>query len=578
MAPTPPTPRLPLDVHIHLFDYLNKADMCSQLELSKEIRTSALASIKTLHIIGSDDLTRCDQALVQLLKNAINLEELNVQRGIITWTQGTAIVDVLTKGLVGHRLRVLQLPWASECQTMKFFRSLGQGLLPRLTSLDLGNISWQNPSPDHCISAEIVQAMEARRDRELPPLTEIRGTTIIYAPHYDRILACCPVEALVHLEALTQSHLQVIQNHLGKHSNFLSLRSLIVSGDGIQLYNLSTTHATSLVGETLRLLVVREPAALETLEIHRCAPVSGTLAHVGGGLGRNAFTRLARLTFSHCNIHDNDFHALAEGLLATSIRLECLHFNEVWLSSPNLETFVTSLKTATGLRTLKELNLQIRGEDWGSILEELGNVPCAKTLKTLAIKSGRMLGRRSVMQFLQHLGKGRYPSLADLTLFLADVGSSFDLMAELALAISSQHYNGVTSKLRRLRLQHCSLTVDCFDELTPLFQQGALSSLVKLDVRHWGSGLTRKESSSARTAKFVNEWALLGDQIKIEHMTIVLFMTSNVRDMILAGIANPDFCPYLAGMSWIPFFRTNDVQLGLEARRRQREAYNRLST
>lgn len=42
---------------------------------TKEIRTSALAFTKVLRIIGSDDLTRCDSALLRLLRNAIGLHD-----------------------------------------------------------------------------------------------------------------------------------------------------------------------------------------------------------------------------------------------------------------------------------------------------------------------------------------------------------------------------------------------------------------------------------------------------------------------------------------------------------------------
>lgn len=593
-----PAPRLPADLQVHLFQYLPQADQGSYLQVSNDLRGPFLRSLKHLRITGSDG-TRSDKALVRFLRGATSLEELVVQRSLaLAWNDGPLIVDALSKDAMGHRLRSLSLPWSPAHQTIEFLRHLARGGLPCLQKLDLHHLvryrdNFGGPVPDSAVSTEMVQAIEARRDRGLPPLTELCGVDVIHHAHLGRILACCPPEQLQHLETTNQMQVTVVTTHLRAyaHTGFPRLHRVVLVGDGMMLYNPLTHSSTRLVGEAIDALVACRPPLLRELEIHRCGPLQHAFASLGrDGVRNGAFPHLQTLTLSHCKLDDDDFATLMEALRQSGgpVALQALALNEVWLSQMDLTLLASALKAQHGkLRNLRCLDLHIRGEEWGDKLwggmgpdfdssgPSILPLPCFRTLQTLGVR-GNMMGKQGIASLVQGLGQGFLPALQTLTLYLGnDAHATDNLMGELAAAWALQHAHGATSRLQELHVQHHSLSVGCLHELTPLFRNGALPSLTVLDVRQHGNESSKYTDDQA--ASFLREWTALGPRVKLEHMTIVAFMTSGVRDQFLAALADPDFCPFLQNLSWIPFLRTPDVQQGLEKRRQLREKRTEIS-
>jgi hypothetical protein len=569
--------RLPPDLHALLSQYLRQSDQGSYFQVSKDIYGPIVGALRKLHVTTDYD-TKDDGAFVGLVRSAINLEQLGIQ-GIPCWEGGASLTEALCKDHAGRHLRSLSLPWAPAHRTVELLRHIGRGGLPCLRELDLGNLSLshthtlpatQTSHPDCPISTEIVKAIESRRDRGLPPLTQLQGVDALHHDHLRRLLACCPAHTVAHLEAVHYDQLQVLTEYIRASDSLPALHSVTLVGNDKRAalpYNYASSR---LVGDVLEAVVALRPLTLQRLEIQRAwAVTGGPMAQLATAIGKGLLPGLTSVALIETAMRPTVFVNFVHGLLTSPTCLHTLRLDRVWCPSPAVAVVAGAIAAGGGLGALRDVHLDLQGQCWDPILETLGSgrAPCARILEKLRVHSHTTISDDGVRKLLRGLANGVFPVLTALTLHVADIGQRMDLAGDVASALRTQHAHGTTSRLQQLVLKHHSITLSCLDAFTPLFRDGALPCLTVLDARHWGRYDSNAQKDGAQAPAWIGDWTQLGTRIKLRTLVIVTVIANSVKHSLCNILLHPDFCPFLRKLSWLPSRMPVDVRTILKTGR-----------
>lgn len=580
----------------HLLGFVRQGDVSTVIQLSNGVLSAVTPAVRTRKL-PPEGMCHGDRALVRLLKRTINLEQLDIVHGNSS-TGGQGLMDAIRDGSVGSKLQRLWLsahgiapvdpaiaiPWAHALTA-----ALRAGRLPCLTELQLQGVDGYD-------GLALAEALEARRDRGLPPLTRVAGLGYINGESLHRIWACCPpdkvsftsatllascisphalparihthtqslpsqpstfsvpdIKQVTYLKASGVGCLQVLGQYLRLHPDFGSLRSLVL--DGKREYIMSDDDDDD-DDETHLLLNIfvafhqgRVPL-LEELKIIRLVKDTKSLGLLAVVIDDAKLPALSQLMFN--DVPSEGVLAVMRTLRESHVGLCGLRLCNVEFDEIEAQLLACMLGEGAGaFRWLEELTLVGMNEDWSPVVEALAHgAPCAETLGLLRLCGWKSVQSSTLEAFLRAVGGGGFPSLENLV--LGKLGVGLEGMQQLEGALVEAVDKGAPSSLRVLDIYDDTLDISCLDALTPAFKAGALPRLTSLDL------LSQKKRIANPNIAFPEAWVELGPKIKIEWLGLDMVLHdvwqpgSDSKSQILAALANPAFCPFLRGLTGFP--------------------------
>ncbi len=547
---SPPCPfaELPEALHQTIISFLPQWDVGTLLQLSKALGPALACGIETLQFDQGDPLgTYQPEALLRLLHKTTNLQELSVHcYNVLGATVGPMLLGALGDGSVGGQLRSLCL--RVEGTAKQLASLLHAGHLPALAQLQV----YDNDTlkRENCLA--IVDALEARRDLGLLPITRLGDIACVEVDLLRRVLACCPLDQTM---ALTGSlrQLPVLEAHLRASAvdltnlRFLSLRC----GGG------EDESFTGVIGAIAH---GRAPRLQEIELMGNFGGEVSSLGPLGQAIGQNHFPALSSLEMWHFLLPPGEFRAFVDGMRGYGgLRRLTLNLTEV--SAGDMEYLISALKSQEGgFGRLEDVSIDCRHLPLDHLLVALAEgAPCAKTLTKLTLDDASTF---ALEPFLHAFAGNVFPSLRELNLR------------------GDQAARGVARALLALANKHtpCRLTDLCPDgaldwaafiqDLTQVFDAGGLDCLVYL-------GLDIDREGEEGVAALFEPWKALGPKIKLEWLYLDAKISDSLQAKLLEYLADPAFCPYLRRFSTSrssPTIKREDVDAALEARRQKREA------
>jgi hypothetical protein len=355
-------------------------------------------------------------------------------------------VQALGDGSVGGQLKSLEVERLWDVYMDTLIAHLKAGRLPKLQEVKLSSstLHYMGAGP------ALAWALEARKQRGLPPLIRIEGTMDLRdGDVLRRIWACCPRDKVAYLEASGMQQLEALGQYLfePEQPTFTALRSLKLE-----------SMAGGAVG-------------------------AGLLVRLAAAVSESKLPSLSSLTVYGTNDpSDEEVRALADGLASPCVRLRHLSLSRI----PNVVVggvdclAAAFLAEGGGLSGLEELRLL--DMEPASILEALAaGAPCAQTLKTLHIRFS-VLANPTVHELAQGLRNGAFPRLVKLEVNSGPSGGfSFSTFARSLIDLAA---SGTPSQLEQLTITGSD--IDLSNDITHVVEAGTLPRLTHLSLP-WGS-------------------------------------------------------------------------------------------
>lgn len=305
---------------------LEKAAPCSRCDDPDcGVRSRLLSSMHTVTLAADADYVKRDPAaLVRLLRGTSELRRLSLLSNNYKGADGAQLVQAIGKGLVGERLRCLELPHLNGLYLDDLVKHLQNGQLPFLRELRLPKAAsalrttkqWGKVIATMLAKRKqrrILEAAERRVRGEAPegggerwlPLARIEGIASLEpdAAALRRIWRQCQASAVTHLEAFGEGQVFALGVYLQRH-HFGALRSL--SRGGVR--DRRDRGQVTIAGMKAALAQGHAPA-LEELTLHNWTPEMAGVAPLV-----QAMPQLVSVTLSECKFASADFWAQVDGL------------------------------------------------------------------------------------------------------------------------------------------------------------------------------------------------------------------------------------------------------------------------
>jgi hypothetical protein len=435
---------------------------------------------------------------------------------------------------------------------------LREGLLPCLAELRLTSYR----KDDH-IGLFLAEALEARRDLGLPPLTRVEGIRRCDPDDLRRIWACCPPDKVTYLEAMYGPALEALGEYLLAHPSFPALRSLELAAED----EWDSPEAGVEMTGVLQALGQGHAPGLKLLVLMGWQAEMGSVAPLGHAIREGKLPYLSYFYVLWCQLRSEDFRAIVDGLRAGPVQLQCSELSPYHRSpmGGDVPYLADALAAGGGLGQLEELRIGVdTGED-DAIVEALtGGAPCARTLQALSLDT--FWGHDDAVYTLLK-GLGEFPRLTKLELEVRQKEPRF--MHALARALISLKAKGAPSRLAELRLE--LNTYHCLDELGYVFNVQALPHLTTLEI-------TDSMLADSEEGVFFSyePWFALRSKIKMERLGLLLSLDDKpeAKEGFLKAIADPRFFPSLLELtSWPYGVSKEEVEAAFETRwQKKREA------
>jgi hypothetical protein len=434
LVPVPastPLPELPRELILRILR-ITRLDADSRLQLSQDTRQALLSPVRRLELRDRGDAEKDVGALVHLLERTTNL----------------------------HRLGMASLNPEHSLALMHALRD-GAGLLPNVTELRL--LFHEG------VASALADALEARRDNGLPPVTHLEEVFGIDVITLRRIWACCPPDKVTHLEAVATRQLEALGEYMLAYPNFVALRYLDVGGDYDEEIDEDNDGMDAYLEHVLQALAQGHAPNLETLKFTKWDEGPSSLATLGEAIAQGMLPNLSCLVWDATTTYSVEL-SLILGVLQTTGALRALQIQWELEGTPfetreSVSRLAEVLTAGVGLTHLEILELSGVGRVGGNgadlILGALsGGAPCSRTLKSLDLNYLRAT-ERSAFAFFRAMRRGRFPSLTTLVLWGDRIGD--DLVRRLAKAFLVLAASNTPSRLKILRLTDVALTSKCLD-------------------------------------------------------------------------------------------------------------------
>lgn len=613
MAPTPAFfLQLPLDLRSIIVEYLCQDDQGTLLQLGREVGQLFAPTITKLEVPEAQlpESVYKSEALLRLLKKLPNLRELDLDLQDPNQHEevGLLLLAALEDGSVGTQLRSLCLGCYSTEAVRGLFALLRAGLLPLLAELELIALGDYDSGDDEegysvehlsSISAAdlkplglaFAEALEARRELGLPPLTRLEGIGNFKVSVLRRVWACCPVDRVEFMDAEGGPRLAALDQRLHGQSVFSALKALELGGsesgeedddddeeeeDGQE--EEEDDDAPLKLAEVIETLAQGQTPLLEEVSIGSWDPDMGDMTPLAQAIGQGRFPALASLDMEEVELDEGGFQAFVEGLQAYGgVQQLFLAWVNV-LDEEEVAAFANALKDTEkkGFAQLKEIGLIGSYVSWDPVVEALakGAAPCAAILTSLTLSEGAVTGA-GFQAFLEALGDGAFPALSRLEVDADEDVDDQAVMqgvpqALLALAQKSQATATAAAPppppclLKELSLSADTGWAGCIHELGRVFKLDGLPHLTDVDIRMAAEGAKRG------SAGLFEGWKRAGAKIKVEWMSLDVNMSKELQRRFLKSLADPAFCPSLRHVR-CGVYVEEEIDQALERRRERRD-------
>lgn len=483
------------------------------------------------------------------------------------------LLRALGDGSVGGQLRCLRLNGHDCFVESRFLSFLKAGRFPRLTELELIDFDfgyWEDKGEIRKkFTISLVEALEARRDFGLPPLTRLHGIADLSVAFLRRVWACCSLDKVAHLEAQGATRLEALAQYLQGHTTgFVALCSVELDMNDT-FYNDDDDEETQEDGPSALLQLVaiigalaQGPAPkLEKLSIALTEPGNELVSTLGHAIGQRKFPALLSMNVDAADLDSVGFRSFIDWLQAFG-GLQRLALACEELADPDVVYLAHALQV--GLPGLQEIRLSEYGSEcFGLVLTSLANgASCAATLTALEL--GGMLSEAAVTAFVASLTSDAFPCLTRLTLGDMDdsEAASVGLMTGIPQALLALARDGTPSPLTKLSLSGSAGWSTCIRKLTQVFKTDGLPYLETLEV------FVDSECKKRGTADLFDLWTKLEDKIKIKRLGLDVPMCKALADRFVELLASPDFCPRLLDIDVIPDrIKKNEIEQAMGVRR-----------
>lgn len=302
-----------------LTPFLEQVDVAALLPLSQGARREVLVGLDALEFVARVESEANNenrgQALVRLLQQAPNLQRLRLAADPehLKMAEPVRLVRAaLADGSVGGKLRSLAMPPMEIPGQLAVLSALQAGRLPHLRELDLPPTNpWAIGRVDQRKSKAVVEALEARRDQGLPPLTRLGATTFaVDAANLRRVWACCPPEAVTHLVVCDEVQMQALGEYMHEHAagGFPALRALRLHGQ-MSMDKANISAPVDMTGPLAALGRGLAPA-LEELELYVWTHEAKLLAPLAEVIEAGQLPKLRALTLEGPGVDSDGFRKL----------------------------------------------------------------------------------------------------------------------------------------------------------------------------------------------------------------------------------------------------------------------------
>jgi hypothetical protein len=337
---------------------LPQGDVGELLGVSRGVQAHVLPGVEALELGNRKDYKRQhkERGLLGLLRRLPKLRRFSA--GLQLTTQQIAEpVEAIGRGVLGAKLRVLELPQLAKQPFERLLDHLRAGRLPHLKHL-------QVPPSSRGSSHTLAWALESRRKLGLPPLTRVIGTSGVDPWRLPGIWACCPADQVEYLEAQGPYMMKDFVKHLQKNAPFPSLGTLLLEGQSCtrnqQLPPQQLAADDPLVGIVQTLAQGGAPG-LREIRIQSWQPPLGPLRPLGEVIGQGGAPRLSSLSLlcdEERSLTSADLRAIVDGLEAQPLPLKRLVLHLKDPSGEDVQHMAAALaRGGGGWEQLEELEL-----------------------------------------------------------------------------------------------------------------------------------------------------------------------------------------------------------------------------
>lgn len=211
--------RLSEEVLTHLLSFCEQWHVGTLLSTSTAVRAVVAPTIRAFKpaLRLRDKDTRDPCSLGRLLDRLLNLRRLHLH-GFLLPEERKVLMRALEHGAVGKQLEELRVRSVDEWVVALLVTLIREGGLPKLQKLRFD----QGEHAQERFFGGLARAMKARRERGLPPLTDLEGMAEAGTPtptsagrELISIWGCCPAEAQECLEAADARQISALEEYVG---------------------------------------------------------------------------------------------------------------------------------------------------------------------------------------------------------------------------------------------------------------------------------------------------------------------------------------------------------------------------